>query len=239
MRKLILAVSILGSVAWAHDHDEDYTEQRELSVDADGIRVLEIDAGAGRLEVSGVDGVGDIVVDATVRVTTASEKKATALMAKRMQLTLQKDGERAILESHFTNTWWPWAPSASIDLVVRVPSTLGLIVDDGSGSIVIDGVLGRVSIDDGSGSIRLQNVGSVAIDDGSGGIDIADVTGDVSIDDGSGSLAIRAVGGSVTISDGSGGINVDGVTGDLVIENSGSGSLRINGVQGRVIGADE
>lgn len=239
MRKLLFVLVIVSGVAWAHEHDGDYAEQRELSTDADGIRQLDIDAGAGSLAITGVDGASEIVVNATVRVTTSNEKKATAFIAKRMQLTLRRDGDRAILKSHFGDNWRLWGPTGSIDLDIRVPSELGLIIDDGSGSIAVDGVSGGVSIDDGSGSIRLRNVGGVAVDDGSGGIDIDGVTGDVIVDDGSGGLKIRSVDGSVKISDGSGGINVDGVTGDLVIEDSGAGSLTISNVQGRVIGDDE
>ena len=239
MRKLILAIAIVSGVAWADNHEDYYTEQRQLSTGADGIRLLDIDAGSGSLAIRGAEGVSDIVVNATVRVTTANEKKATAFIAKRMRLTLRSDGDRAFLKSQFKENWWFWGPRGSIDLDIQVPPGLGLIVDDGSGSIVIEGVLGGANIDDGSGSIRLRNLGGVAIDDGSGGIDIDGVTGDVTIDDGSGGLKIRSVSGSVKISDGSGGIDVDGVTGDVVIEDSGSGSLTINNVQGRVLGDDE
>ena len=239
MRMLILVVAMLCGVAWADHHDEDYTEQRELRADGDGIRLLDIDAGPGSLSISGAPGASDIVVNATLRVATSSEKRAAAFIARRLQLTLRTDGDRAVLKSQFRESWWFWGTRGSIDLDILVPPELGLIVDDGAGSIFIDGVRGGASIDDGSGSIRLRNAGSVTIDDGSGDIDIVDVTGDVSIEDGSGDLIIRSVDGSVTISDGSGGIKVDGVTGDLVIEESGSGSLSINDVQGRVTSDDE
>ena len=239
MRKLILVIAIMSGAASADNHEDGYSEQRQLSMDANGIRLLDIDAGSGSLSLRGVDGTKAIVVNATVRVTTSSEKKATSFIARRMRLSLRPDGDRAVLKSLFTENWWSWGPRGSIDLDIQVPPGLGLVVDDGSGSILIDGVQGGAGIDDGSGSIRLRNVGSVAIDDGSGGIDIVDVTGDVSIDDGSGGIKIRSVDGSVKISDGSGGITVDAVTGDLVIEDSGSGSLTISNVQGRVIGDDE
>ena len=239
MRKLILAVLLISGVTWAHDHDDNYSEERQLSTDADGIRLLDIDAGAGSLSILGVDGLADIVINATVRVDTSNEKKAAKFIARRIKLTLRRDGDRALLKSLFREGWWFWGPNGHIDLDIRVPAGIGLIVDDGSGGIVVDGVKGGASIDDGSGSLRLSNVGAVMIDDGSGGIDITDVSGDVVIDDGSGGVKIRSVDGSVKVSDGSGGITVDGVTGDLVIENSGSGSLTINDVEGQVIGADQ
>jgi len=63
---------------------------------------------------------------------------------------------------------------------------------------------------------------------------VVDVGGSLSIVDGSGSIEIREVAGSVFIDDGSGGIDVSDVEHDLVVEESGSGGLRVANVRGRV-----
>jgi len=107
--------------------------------------------------------------------------------------------------------------------------------DPRSGSIAVDEVAG-VSIDDGSGSIRVGRVaGDVKIDDGSGGIEIDDVTGNVSVDDGSGELRVRQVGGTVTVDDGSGSIDIKDVEKDVRLISTGSGGVDIANVKGRVV----
>jgi hypothetical protein len=119
---------------------------------------------------------------------------------------------------------------------VEVSGIAGVRIDDGSGSIVVENIGGRVEIEDGSGDVQVRGAGMVEIDDGSGGIEIVGVRGDVHVsEDGSGEIDIRDVTGSVRIDeDGSGSIDVAGVGGDLVVEDDGSGSLRYRDVQGQV-----
>ena len=60
MRSFIVMAMFLCSFANAAWRD--YTEVQELKLDADGIDELEIDAGAGSMEVKGVAGLESIVV---------------------------------------------------------------------------------------------------------------------------------------------------------------------------------
>ena len=45
----------------------DYEEQRDLNLSASGIGTVDIDAGSGSLEISGVSGSNEIVVTATIQ----------------------------------------------------------------------------------------------------------------------------------------------------------------------------
>ena len=76
---------------------------------------------------------------------------------------------------------------------------------------------GRVTIEDGSGEIELENVG-----------------GAIDIEDGSGEIEIRGARSGVRISDASGSIDVSDVAGDFVVTNDGSGSIDYDNVRGRV-----
>ena len=233
MRGIILLISL--SATLAHAAWSDFVEARELRLDADGLETLEIDTGAGELSVLGVSDLTEVLVTAMITVPGRSDDQARQLIEEQLVLTLERDGDRAVLNSYFDDRGFSWRESPGVSLEVRIPGRMGLDVDDGSGSMDIREVLGDVSIDDGSGSITMQRVGGeVRIDDGSGSLTVNEVGGNLSIVDGSGRIEVRRVAGSVYINDGSGGIDVDGVEQDLIVEESGSGGLRLANVRGQV-----
>ncbi len=231
MRGFIVMAMFVVSLAQADS--KNYTEVRDLALDTAGLTEFVIDAGAGSLVVTGVDDVAGIAVTATIIIEDKNEEEAQKLIAKRLDLKLERDGDRAELTSGF-DSGWGWNGDAAIDLDVRMPAGIALRVDDGSGSTTITDVTGDVLVDDGSGSVRVTNAGSVTVDDGSGSIRVIAASGDVYINDGSGSIEIRGVGGSVRIDDGSGSIKVDDVEKDLIIVDDGSGGLTYTNVRGVV-----
>lgn len=232
MRSLIVMTMFLASFAGMAAND--YTETRELSVDASGIDSLILETGAGSLEVEGVEGLGAVEVRAMIVVPDADEDDARKVIDKELRLALETQGSRATLESRFEQHFWGLGSNARIDLEVRVPETLAISIDDGSGSIEVSGVAADLAIEDGSGSIDVRNVGELDIEDGSGSIEVEGVRGDVMIDDGSGSITVTSVGGTVTIDDGSGSIRVTDVGGDLVILDAGSGGVSFSDIRGTV-----
>ena len=231
MRSFVVMAMFLAS--FSHAAWTDYEEERELSLDADGIAELDIRAGAGSLDVTGVAGQADIIVKATIIIDNADEDEAARIIAKRMELSLEERDGKAVLESGFDGGFMG-GPNARIDLEVTVPAGLALGIDDSSGSIDVRDVSADVRIEDGSGSIDVENVGNLLIEDGSGSIDVERVAGDVDVTDGSGSISVRGVSGSVTIDDGSGSINVSDVEEDLIIVDDGSGGLKFSDVRGTV-----
>jgi len=232
MRSFIVMGMFLASFASMAGND--YRENRDLAIDAAGLDTIRIDAGAGSLDVKGVEGLAEIEVKATIVVPDTTAEKAQNHIDKAMELSLARDGDEAILVSGFDNGFWGNGMNASIDLEVRCPAGIDLYIDDGSGSLEVTDTRAAVTIDDGSGSIDVSNVGDLSIDDGSGSIDVSFATGDVSIIDGSGSIDVRSVGGSVTIDDGSGTIRVSDVENDVIIVDDGSGGVSIANVKGNV-----
>ena len=232
MRYITAAALVLAG--FAASAASDYRELRELSVASDGLDSLEIDTGAGSLDVRGVAGQDSIEVRATIIVDDADDDEGREFIRKRVDLRLERNGESARLVSHVKQPMLGWKPDARIDVEVVAPANLALRIDDGSGSVDIADFVADVSIDDGSGSIDVRAVGNLEIDDGSGSIDVNGASGDVAVNDGSGSLVIADVGGTVTIDDGSGSIRVNDVAGDLIIIESGSGSVSFSGIEGTV-----
>jgi len=231
MRGYIVMAMFAASLAQAESGN--YTEVRDLTLQSAGLTEFVIDAGSGSLVVTGIDGAAEIMVTATIIIEDTNEKDALKLIEKRLDLQLERDGDRAELKSGF-NSSWHWDGNAAIDLDVRMPAGIALNVDDGSGSTTISGVMGDVLVDDGSGSIHVTNAGSVTVDDGSGSIKVSAASGDVHIIDGSGTIEIQGVGGSVRIEDGSGHIRVEDVEKDLIIEDDGSGGVTFSNVRGSV-----
>lgn len=233
MRGILIMAMFAASLT--HAAWNDYVEARELRLDAADVEELKIDAGAGSLDVRGVEGADEIIVEATITVPAADDEEARELIASDMVLTLQRDGERAVLNSYFENRHTRRGAAPGIRLDVRVPTGLNLAVDDGSGSMEIRDVSGDIAVDDGSGSITLERVGGgIRIDDGSGSIIVDTAAGPLAIVDGSGSIRVRHVAGTVSIDDGSGSIDVRDVDADLIIEESGSGSVSFADIRGRV-----
>jgi len=214
-------------------------EKRELSLDAAGVETLDIEAGAGSLNVSGVAGTGRILVIATIEVPGANADEAQQVIEEDLVLNLQNDGSRASLAGYFRDSRRSSNDSPRVNLDVRVPERLSLDIEDGSGSIEVRDVNGGIELEDGSGSIRVtDNGGPLRIRDGSGSIEIERAGGDIRIKDGSGSITVAEVEGSVTIEDGSGSIDARDIAGDLVVPDEGSGSFDYSNVAGRVVTGD-
>jgi DUF4097 and DUF4098 domain-containing protein YvlB len=213
-----------------------YEDVRNLSLSAKGIDELTIDCGAGFLKVNGQKGLTDIKVEAEIVLDGRSEKDAEEFLKKYLDLSLEKRGSRAVLTSGFKEYRSIFSfGNKLINLTVSIPAEMDLDVDDGSGYIKIEDIVGNLVIDDGSGDIEIVNTkGNVDVDDGSGEIKVEGVSGDVSVDDASGSIIIRNIGGNVTVKDGSGSITIDGVEKDVYIPSDGSGSVRLNNIKGKV-----
>ena len=231
-----------------------YEEVKNLSLPAQGIETLEIDCGAGFLKVYGREGLENIEVEAEIVLEGLSDEKAQRFIREKVNLSLDRNGSRARLVSeikHYSSFFS--FRNKVINLTVNLPKNMNLDIDDGSGQITVEDIVGKVYIEDGSGIMDIKNItgdvtiddgsgdikildvqGDVDIDDGSGNVNVEDVSGSLSIDDGSGTIYVRNVGENVILEDGSGSIKVDGVEGNVVIENDGSGSVNIKNVKGTV-----
>ncbi|MBN2424020.1 MAG: hypothetical protein JXR46_10940 [Calditrichaceae bacterium] len=243
---------------------EEFHKKRELTLNAEGIKELKIDCGAGFLKVEGVKDLEQIQVEADIRITLDQADEIDEVLEKYVTLILENQGSRAELICKFENQnsffrrLFDQGFNGAIDLTIKMPYHLelniddgsglteiqntggSLKIDDGSGDMTITDVAGKVYIDDGSGRLSIEKVGDdVDIDDGSGETQITDVKGSVKIDDGSGDIRIKNITGNVRIDDGSGTIDIDKVSGDVIIENAGSGGVYVENVEGKVYREDQ
>lgn len=231
MRKiLMLALCAASLLNVAHGA---YEEVRELILPADAIKTLKIDAGSGGLEVIGVPGLREIKVTATVFVPGSNDDKAREKIREKMDLNLSQEKGVAVLDAHFGKEFWSFNNRNAINLEVRVPDDMDLVIHDGVGSVEIENVRGDLSLTDGTGQITLKDVGgNVTVKDGTGRIEISGIGGDLSVRDGTGGIDIEDVRGGVIIDDGTGNIYVANVEKSLVILNAGTGRVRYSNING-------
>lgn len=196
--------------------------EKTLTLDAQSLTQLAADTGKGDLLVQGEAGRTQIEVVAQIYNREESE----------LILTLEKQGDTAKLVADF-DRGFSYGDAPYIDLVVKVPASFALTLDDGSGDTTIQGLQGALRIDDGSGDLVVDNGASLVLEDGSGDIRVSNIQGDVRVDDGSGDMNIAQINGVVSVEDGSGDIRVEQSKG-LTIDDDGSGDLNINQINGPV-----
>jgi len=245
--KVLAAVAtaslLSGCIVVATPSHADTHQRKQLTLDASSLSELDIDAGAGSLEVRGQSGLSEIRVTADIY--TDSKYR------DHYELSLTEAGDTANLVAKNKSTSGFWVGSSPrIDLVVHVPDEMTLDIDDGSGDMRVTGISASVNISDGSGDIEVEQLhGDLKIDDGSGEMELSDIRGNLTIDDGSGNiyaknitgsavfedgsgdLTVKKVSGNVTVDDGSGDISVQDA-GGLTILETGSGGLSVKGVEG-------
>lgn len=213
----VLFIALLTSACSYNSMTLQETRELELLVSS-GDRFA-IKAGAGSLVLEGSPDLTSIEVTAEIYQDEPSDNYT---------LTLNRDADGQPL---LISTTGQQAGNNAIALSIRVPESLPIFIDDGSGSIRIDNLAAALEIEDGSGSIQIERVDAdVTIDDGSGSITINGIGGHLVIDDGSGSITINSVGGDLTLDDGSGSITVREVGGVVTVDD-GSGSITVDGAE--------
>jgi hypothetical protein len=220
---LLVVTSDLGA------QRSEVTAPRSARVSATGARTAQIEARAGSLRIEGRAGITEIQARGTAR---ASSRE----LLERIRLTAERRGDVAYVTVELPEMRGDWNDDddhAALDLIVEVPKTLALDVEDRSGDLEIRGV-GPLDLVDHSGEATIEDVGGrLRVRDGSGELRIRDVRGDVTLEDGSGGVHLRTIRGSVTVDrDGSGEFEAEDVTGSIRIDSKGSGSVDVARVGG-------
>lgn len=226
LASLLLAAAIVPLAATpARAQSDRYSVQRTAQVSAAGASSIRIENGSGHLVIRGKAGAGSVSATALIRGSSESEVNAARLITERSGnvITVRVDTPN---RGWFNRSW-------SADLTVEVPADVQLSVQDGSGGVRIDDV-GALELTAGSGGARVNNVsGGVDMQTGSGGAHLENIRGDVALSTGSGGITIHGVNGSVHVRRaGSGELDISHVTGSLHLGSIGSGSLTADDIGG-------
>jgi hypothetical protein len=227
---LAVVSALLSAPAVEAQWRGEVTASRSARVNAAGARLARIEARAGTLRIEGRAGLTEIQARGTARA-------SSRMLLEQVRLTAERRGDVAYVIVDIpelrSRDWDDDDEHASLDLVVEVPKTLALDVEDRSGDLEIRGV-GQLDLVDHSGDATIEDVGGrLRVHDGSGELRIRDVRGDATIDDGSGGVYLHTIRGSVTVErDGSGEFEAENVTGSVRIASKGSGSVDVAHVGG-------
>ena len=218
---VMLSGCVFHVVGGSNNNPTQHSTKR-FELDAVALNQLQASTGAGSLLIQGEAGRTSVEVVAEIYTYDGVNP----------DISLEVRGDKALLQASLPKSLVN-GNSPYINLTVKVPTNFGLVLDDGSGDTVIEGLTGTLQVTDGSGELRINGGSSLRVDDGSGDVFIRNIQGAVTVDDGSGDLVLEQIGGVVTINDGSGDIKVH-QAGGLVITDAGSGDLDIDQINGPV-----
>lgn len=250
---LIILALVLGMIAAPASAARcKFKGDRQAELDADGVRIVEIFALAGDLQVTGRTGADKVSARGDA---CASREDMLAVM----DITMQRMDDRIRILAEMpdisgeTNRKWK-NKLAMMDLEISLPDSVAVSVHDSSGDLVVRRVASAEVIDssggieliniggdvlipqDSSGDIYMREVGAVTIQvDSSGEIEIVDADAVTIANDTSGDISLKGIQGDVLIgNDSSGRISVRDVGGNFVVENDTSGGIRYTKVAGIV-----
>ncbi len=218
-----LALAVGGRAASAECA---HTATREAATGVAGAAGARIEARQGSLRVTGRPGLQEIWATGTA---CASSQE----LLGRIQLVAERSGDEVRVRVVIPEV--DGRQSAKLDLVVEVPDTLPLVVEDSSGDTEITQVA-ATEVYDSSGDLAIQEIrGDLRVDDSSGSIEVRDVGGHVWVSDSSGDIDIRRAGSVEIERDSSGQIDASDVRGDVLVRRDSSGSIRADRVGGDFI----
>lgn len=243
MRYAVAVVCFLASASVQAWDDCRHEAPRALAQDLDGVRVVEIWALAGSLEVRGT-ARADLSAEGRACTSDAARLPEVGLTSRRLDDVLQirvemPDGDYGYavldLEVELPEELPVRVSDSSGDLEIRGVASLELT--DSSGDVEISDVAGEVTVlRDSSGDMEIRRVGPVTIEvDSSGNVDIESAASVVVRTDTSGDLRFRDIRGDVAVgTDSSGDIVARGVGGRFTVDADTSGEIRTRDVVGEV-----
>ena len=224
-----------------------YSAPRNAEINAAGLKLLAVQIGPDDLVIHGDPGVTNVVVRGTACASNEKWLQDVKIEASRSGDTgslVAHDGDHTMLMSLFGGSY------AYLKLDVRVPQSLAIKLQEGSGDAKVDnvaaldaslgsgdlkvnGVAGAFGLSVGYGDVVASDVGSFELSHlGSGDVSMDGVRGSARADSiGSGDLVLNNVKGDVSLgSIASGDAKVSGVGGSLDAKTIGSGDLIVSNV---------
>jgi hypothetical protein len=220
---------------------------RTASAEPDAeVRMLRVDGLRGTVTITGEDR-RDISASLHATVYGADEAQARAFRDA-VSLTFEPDGENLNLRARVRTDEMRRGPH--VQLVVRIPKRLGVrlsvgggeievthamsvVFERGSGKAVISDIAGAVSGEFSSGTLEIDQAGSVEMETRRAEVRIVNVAGPLKLDARSGDIRIRDVRGPSELTLERTDSELEDLSGALKVEGSG-GELRVRNVKAPV-----
>jgi hypothetical protein len=238
LRTILLLPLALAPLAALAD-DCGHAAERTLDIDAAGVSTLQFDAAAGELDIRAVPGLARIEVRGRA---CHSEEEGLAEIQLRQERTGADVRVSAIIPDPGSRWGLFGGSHAYMDLRVRMPDGIRLVLRDSSGDLRVEGLRAGLDLTDSSGDIELHDIGGgIEVADSSGDIDARKIVGDFMVrSDSSGDIDIAGVEGSVRVrDDSSGDVDIRDVTGDAEVGRDSSGNITFDTIGGSAkVGSD-
>ncbi|HPN79825.1 DUF4097 family beta strand repeat-containing protein [Dokdonella sp.] len=227
---IVLSLLFLSGSAVASDctHQAD----RTFDVDRADIQSLKAVLGSSDLRLRGVSDLKRIEVRGRACASTAEA-------LENLQIGQRRDGAQLVVqtEQKGSNSFSLFGSNyAYLDLEIRVPADLAVVVDSGSGDVDARD-LASLDYEAGSGDLNVENIAQeLAVEVGSGDVEGSDI-GRLRVDSvSSGDLNLRKIRGDAEVGRvGSGDLTLREVTGNVRVDRVGSGDVDLHDVGGNVL----
>lgn len=182
-------------------------QQTDTVIPLEGAKVLEVNAPAGSITVTGWDR-NEISIQAEHSTRTFVEIRRT------------RDGQRIDVEADSRR-----GPATIVDYVIRVPRALALELDAMNADILVEGVTGDVEAEVMQGTVTVKGGAAVKVSNTTGKILVDGATGGVDAETAADEIRLLNVAGDVT---------AESAGGDIILINSSAGSVDVGTIGGRV-----
>jgi DUF4097 and DUF4098 domain-containing protein YvlB len=246
----LFASSLLFLSASAFASSCAHEATRSFDIDRADITSLKAVIGSSDLRVRGVSDLKRIEVRGHACASSEGD-------LEKLQVRQRRDGDQLVVETE-RNAHYSLSIIGStyayLDLEIRVPAALAVVVDSGSadvnardlasldyeagsGDLDVENIAGELVIDLGSGDVEGTGIGKLSVKSvSSGDINLRKISGDATVGRvGSGDVTLRDIGGSVRVDRvGSGDLDVHDVKGDVSVGRIGSGDVNAVSVRGNL-----
>lgn len=218
----------------AQDSNTAYINQSLASAN---IRSVDLQTSGGGLSVIGVsDGEArlEVYVNSNNGKKGLSKDEIEQKLAADYDLKISSNGGQLIAYAKPKKSFRNWNNALSISFKAYVPQAAAAKLKTSGGSLMVDGIEGRVDGATSGGSITAKNLKNNAELKTSGGsISAENSTGDLTLLTSGGSISLAELKGKITAKTSGGSIKAEGVTGELIGGTSG-GSIHAERIAGSI-----
>lgn len=192
MKNALLLMILLCAPAFAEE-----ASAPAKSFPADDLVGLDIRTDTGKIEVQAAD-IKEIKVEAV-----DAERK------KKCDVSMTVTNKKLVLRVRSETGQWLWKGVCPASFKVRAPARLALSAASGTGDIEVTGLRGELTLDNGTGSVRVKDVsGTLTARTGTGDISGEARSEEVTALTGSGAVKLSKLTGSAEAKTGSGDVSL-------------------------------
>lgn len=214
-------------------------EEMAWDLEGEGVTLVKAHTQSGSLDLHGGE-LTTVNVQAEKVVKAPTQEEADAF-AQQVEVIAECEGDTVVLDAQYPDP--PDGVDVSVSFKITAPLSVNSKFATGSGSIQVTDVEGEVTLEAGSGGLKLRNCqNTMNLQTGSGEIAIAECNGHVYADAGSGGIKVQqhignallhTASGSIRVTDIEGCLDAKSDSGHITLRNS-VGTVDLTALSGRI-----